>query len=138
MHALKQCLRCFVCFVTGDGFLSFNSPSLRFQICMWIKPVPKETPQRREGLTMEALGERRCYRSCSMLRLVCTTLHHLVRIAKIKPYASYLENKIGENIRESQNGTPDLPTICVTVTVNVLRAAKSRLLMASKVERSWK
>lgn len=52
--------------------LSFNTPSLRFQICVWIKPVPKETPQ---GATRRVDGATwgSCQPVCYRYAIVCTT-----------------------------------------------------------------
>ena len=130
------CMRCssacHVSFVTGHWSilelfsLSFNSPSLRFQICVWIKPVPKETPQGAKGWQWSHLGKEAA--------TVCYSLHHF------SPSGWDCQDQnlyfLFESIGESQNCTPDLPTICLTVIVkSYVDAAKSRML-ASKIEKS--
>lgn len=79
---------------------------------------------------MEPLGEAANQFAIVMLSFA-PLINHLVGIAKIKTYASYLK------VLESHKIAPDLPTICLTVIVkSYVDAAKSRMLVASKIEKS--
>ena len=76
---------------------------------------------------MEPLGE-----AANQFTIVCTTN---------KPSGWDCQDQnlcfLFESIGESQNCTPDLPTICLTVIVkSYVDAAKSRMLVASKIEKS--